>query len=1288
MIAPPLWPGLARPGAAGIATAPVAALLAFAAAASGWAPGVACGDPRLLLVPCVAGLGLALAVVGGPVPRRPRAAAALAGLAFAAAFLAHGAAAGARGERALLPTELMRRGWIVARVRGLPTARAGDRRMCLEIERSNLGLAHGVGLDARVRGGPPLADGDLVRGLVALEAFDPARNPGGFDGREWARREGLAGRARLTPSTLCRLAGPAPGDLGARLLSPLRAHLLARIRAQERGRGGAFLAGFLLGDRSGLDAAAAEDLRRIGGLHLLAISGMHVVLVAALFERAIRMAGARGRRAAFLRLIAVTLYCALAGGAPSVWRAGASAAWLEVAALLGRPLRGAQALALAVLTLVALQPANALDAGFQLSVFATWGLLAIASPIAAWARARAARAGPVICDAFVTTLAAQLVALPCLALVFGTISTLGLLANLVLVPVTNVALVAGLLALVSGAPPLWIVADAGALLTLRIAGALARTPAALAPLTPSFGAAATLAAVVAAWTLPGLARRLTPALPALAGVGGGALLVLLLPGPGPPGGALVVTAIDVGQGDGLLVVVPDGRAFVVDAGEARPGFDQGARSMLPALRRRGIVRLAAAVASHGDLDHAGGLPAILRDVPTAIVAGPSAVAETLLARASARGGAAGTPRAVSLTTGDVLLAGTGYEVHVLWPPPGFRRDPAWTPNRESVVLLASVWAPLDRIRRAPPDTIRVLLTGDIDTLVEARLLAAGLPRLDVLKVAHHGSHTSSAEEFIAATRPAVALASIGRANRFGHPHADVRARYAAHGIAWRATDIEGALDVVIDATGKPGRARIEVIPARGAYPFGLAAGCAGAVRCGSDDVAPHAPPRSPGIGPRFQLPRPRRRRGRRQSRRCARSPCLRSRRQRCGRAGPRARDRDRDSRTGAVPHATEPRGRARVDRTAPRARRRYHPPGRVHAHPARRISRRLPGPRAQPASVAPSRLSRDGVDPARARARGPRHRLHGAPGRRRHRRGPDSRPGGRAHPRRRHARVARRASPRRGARAVPRDGPPFPHRVIHARGPPRALGGGASMTLASAEAVLFDLGGTCLQIDHDFIAERVAARGPAPDAAWAPRGEQAGRRILETMLREGKSSDEQWRGFFEGMLEAAGAALADRDAIFAELVAFHRRHHLWRKVMPGIPETLRGLLARGYRVAAISNSDGRAEAILTTLGLAQEFEFVLDSRDLGVEKPDPRIFLDACARLDLPPGRCAYVGDVVAIDVEGARGAGLHPVLFDAYGAYDASTSGGAPRAAEPAQLLGLFPDRRHELSPRRSAPR
>lgn len=225
-------------------------------------------------------------------------------------------------------------------------------------------------------------------------------------------------------------------------------------------------------------------------------------------------------------------------------------------------------------------------------------------------------------------------------------------------------------------------------------------------------------------------------------------------------------------------------------------------------------------------------------------------------------------------------------------------------------------------------------------------------------------------------------------------------------------------------------------------------------------------------------------------------------------------------------------------------------------------------------------------------------------------------------------------------------------------------------------AVVFDLGGTCLEIDHPRMGEALAGRGIVPAAGWVARAERAGRARLEALLAAGRGNEEHWRAFLLAMLESAGATTADAGAIFDELRAFHLRHNLWNRVMPGIPETLRALSGRGYRVAAISNSDGRAEELVSRLGLAHEFEFVLDSREVGVEKPDPRIFDLACDRLRLHPSRVAYVGDVEGIDVAGARAAGLVPVLLDVYGSYDAAS---APRVAEPAQLLGLFPDRRFD---------
>jgi competence protein ComEC len=798
----------------------------------------------------------------------------LAIVAVALAFGALGAATRARDASRALPeprlgsNEPARRGWLVGRVRGLPETGTGDTRLRLEVERSTLGLARGAALAFRTRGGPVPADGDRVAVFAEVKGGMAATNPGGFDDARFLRVARLAGRAEAIGPSLRRLAPPAPWDLAARVVSPLRARLLAQIRAQERGRAGAFLAGFLLGDRSALGSDAVDDLRRIGALHLLAISGMHVVLAVALLARATRLAGLRGRRAALVRLLGVVGYSALAGGSASVWRAGVSGALVEVGALAGRRVRAEQGLALTVLVLALARPTSPLDAGFQLSVLATWGLLALAQPLQrialeglAAAVDAAPRAGfvgaasrgvrgfaPHALDAVVPTVMAQLASLPVIASQFGAVSALGLVSNVLLVPVTNLALVAGLLALAATAPCppwaglVWPVADACALATLRVADALARSPAALRPLAASPGALALLGASVAAFGWPAARRRVLAhagLAPAVAGAGLAALVAIAAPDEHGACGVFRWTLLDVGQGDGQVLEFPDGRHWLVDAGDATPGRDHGVRVVLPALRARGIARLDAVVVTHADRDHAGGVPAVLRDVPSARVLGPSDVAREVLDRARGRGGAADARTAThAVTAGETLLVAPQARVMVLWPPRGFAKgaDPRWNTNRESVVL---------RVELLARDTLAFLLTGDADTLVERAVVARGLARGDVLKVGHHGSRTSSGAALLDALAPEVALASVGRVNRFGHPHRDVVARIRAHGTAWRSTAEEGALDLVA-WTEADGRWRWRIERARGGGgPRAVAGphthGVAGPRACGEAPRAPCGP---------------------------------------------------------------------------------------------------------------------------------------------------------------------------------------------------------------------------------------------------------------------------------------------------------------------------------------------------------------------------------------------------------------------------------------------------------------
>jgi putative hydrolase of the HAD superfamily len=140
------------------------------------------------------------------------------------------------------------------------------------------------------------------------------------------------------------------------------------------------------------------------------------------------------------------------------------------------------------------------------------------------------------------------------------------------------------------------------------------------------------------------------------------------------------------------------------------------------------------------------------------------------------------------------------------------------------------------------------------------------------------------------------------------------------------------------------------------------------------------------------------------------------------------------------------------------------------------------------------------------------------------------------------------------------------------------------------------------------------------------------------------------------------------------MTEYHRRQHLWNRPVPGVPEALSALSRAGLRLAAVTNSDGRAEWLLGTLGLAREFEFVVDSAEVGVEKPQAEIFRLACRRLGLAAGECAYLGDVLSIDVAGSARAGLVPVLVDHYGSYGPEeVPPGVPRAVEASEWVAGF---------------
>lgn len=225
---------------------------------------------------------------------------------------------------------------------------------------------------------------------------------------------------------------------------------------------------------------------------------------------------------------------------------------------------------------------------------------------------------------------------------------------------------------------------------------------------------------------------------------------------------------------------------------------------------------------------------------------------------------------------------------------------------------------------------------------------------------------------------------------------------------------------------------------------------------------------------------------------------------------------------------------------------------------------------------------------------------------------------------------------------------------------------------AGLEAILFDAGGTLIHLDGPRVCR--AAGVEADDETFRAAEAHSTAAMRAWILENPGSKDAQRLPLFlDGILSRLGLEDAVRRREAAGAVAReHARTNLWSRGAAGAAGTLGALRERGYRVGVVSNADGRVRGLLEQAGLTPFLEVVIDSAEIGVEKPDPRIFFAATERLGVAPTSCAYVGDIYEYDVVGARAAGMHPVLIG---------SGHVPESSPPvdrvgslAALLEMFP--------------
>jgi len=205
------------------------------------------------------------------------------------------------------------------------------------------------------------------------------------------------------------------------------------------------------------------------------------------------------------------------------------------------------------------------------------------------------------------------------------------------------------------------------------------------------------------------------------------------------------------------------------------------------------------------------------------------------------------------------------------------------------------------------------------------------------------------------------------------------------------------------------------------------------------------------------------------------------------------------------------------------------------------------------------------------------------------------------------------------------------------------------------KAVFFDAGGTLVHIDHARVASAIRTtlgREVGEDALVA--AEYAGRDAIERAMADGTGGTDasRWTLHFRSMLGALGVSDAEFASVAPAIVSEHKRLHLWSRTAPGTAAALAALGRAGWLVACISNADGTVEDLLARVGLREHLAFVVDSGVVGVEKPDPGIFEIALRRSGMSASESYYVGDLFPVDVVGAQGAGMVPVLLDPLGRY------------------------------------
>ncbi len=634
-----------------------------------------------------------------------------------------------------------------------------------------------------------------------LQSPSDERNPGEFSYRQYLEVNNIYATASINGYSMVSVSNDREGNfLFEYIIFPTKNFIVKTIRSVMKGNEANFLIGLLLGDRTDLSEEIKTAFMNTGTIHVLAVSGSHVVLVAEIIFVIVGLLRFSKKPRILIAISALLYYMLLTGATPSVVRATLMIIVFYVGKLFEERTDVYNVLGISAIIILLIEPKQLFDVGFQLSFSAVFSIVyfypklnalipKIPEPLEEFKILKW------VWQLFAVSLAAQIGTLPFTAFYFGKVSIVSLFANLIVVPIVGLIVTIGLSGALLGVFSIWVascfseVNDLLAIFTLNFVRWAEQVPFAIVN-TATFGLQETILYSALIGFIFNIGNRTIQKRIILGSLFVANILLFnsILQ---PHQQNLRITFLDVGQGDGTVIQFPTGEVLIVDAGPKTNEYDAGEKIVAPFLRRNGISHIDAVITSHPHADHLGGVPYLLKTF---------SVQQTIDADQLAQSNLFYEYSILNHKQKHLVKkAGSTFSIgnaRLYFMHPSTQFIDTDSTNGYSDLNQSSL------VFKLQYGNASFLFTGDAEIEAEEHLTKSYHDFLesDVLKAGHHGSSTSSSEYFVSVVKPQEVIISVAKFNKFRHPSKRVIERFKTFGASVYRTDVEGA--VIFESDGK------------------------------------------------------------------------------------------------------------------------------------------------------------------------------------------------------------------------------------------------------------------------------------------------------------------------------------------------------------------------------------------------------------------------------------------------------------------------------------------------------